>query len=102
MSFARLSSARRELQCVELILYQDRTFGEIDVLFENKVPARKFKYTKADRTSISSVCNPRLALTFMQSLPPVTSNQRRLILVKRESYRLSTLSRSRLRFGNRM
>jgi hypothetical protein len=30
---------------------QDRTFGEIDVLFEHKVPARKFKYTKADRKS---------------------------------------------------
>jgi SP family general alpha glucoside:H+ symporter-like MFS transporter len=30
---------------------QDRTFGEIDVLFEHKIPARKFKYTKADRES---------------------------------------------------
>jgi hypothetical protein len=29
--------------------YQDRTFGEIDVLFEHRIPARKFKYTKADR-----------------------------------------------------
>lgn len=28
---------------------KDRTFGEIDILFENRVPARKFKYTKADR-----------------------------------------------------
>jgi SP family general alpha glucoside:H+ symporter-like MFS transporter len=28
---------------------QDRSFGEIDVLFEHKIPARKFKYTKADR-----------------------------------------------------
>jgi hypothetical protein len=28
---------------------QDRTFGEIDVLFEHRIPARKFKYTKADR-----------------------------------------------------
>ncbi|ERS98119.1 MFS transporter, SP family, general alpha glucoside:H+ symporter [Sporothrix schenckii 1099-18] len=27
---------------------KDRTFGEIDVLFENKVSARKFKYTKVD------------------------------------------------------
>ncbi|MBE3048138.1 hypothetical protein IMZ48_37660 [Candidatus Bathyarchaeota archaeon] len=28
---------------------KDRTFGEIDLLFDNKVPARKFKYTKVDR-----------------------------------------------------
>ncbi|RSH89194.1 hypothetical protein EHS25_002306 [Saitozyma podzolica] len=28
---------------------KDRTFGEIDILFENKIPARKFKYTKADQ-----------------------------------------------------
>ncbi|KAK0648260.1 general substrate transporter [Cercophora newfieldiana] len=28
---------------------KDRTFGEIDLLFENKVPARKFKYTKVDQ-----------------------------------------------------
>ena len=27
---------------------KDRTFGEIDVMFENRVPARKFKYTKVD------------------------------------------------------
>jgi hypothetical protein len=32
---------------------QDRTFGEIDVLFEHKIPARKFKYTKADRESFA-------------------------------------------------
>jgi SP family general alpha glucoside:H+ symporter-like MFS transporter len=28
---------------------KDRTFGEIDLLFDNKVPARKFKYTTVDR-----------------------------------------------------
>jgi hypothetical protein len=28
---------------------KDRTFGEIDLLFDNKVSARKFKYTKVDR-----------------------------------------------------
>ncbi|RFU32139.1 hypothetical protein B7463_g4218, partial [Scytalidium lignicola] len=28
---------------------KDRVFGEIDVLFDNKVPARKFKYTKVDQ-----------------------------------------------------
>ncbi|KAK6906355.1 hypothetical protein L486_06082 [Kwoniella mangroviensis CBS 10435] len=28
---------------------KDRSFGEIDLLFENRVPARKFKYTKADQ-----------------------------------------------------
>ncbi|KAL2067834.1 hypothetical protein VTL71DRAFT_15932 [Oculimacula yallundae] len=28
---------------------KDRTFGEIDVLFDNKVPARKFKYTMVDQ-----------------------------------------------------
>lgn len=26
-----------------------RSFGEIDLMFENKVPARKFKYTTVDR-----------------------------------------------------
>lgn len=44
-----------------------RTFGEIDILFENKISARKFKYTKVDgkytasrsKTVISSIrrCN---------------------------------------------
>lgn len=29
---------------------KDRSFGEIDTLFANRVPARKFKSTKADRT----------------------------------------------------
>jgi hypothetical protein len=28
---------------------KDRTFGEIDLLFENNIPARKFKHTKVDR-----------------------------------------------------
>ena len=28
---------------------KDRPFGEIDLLFENGVPARKFKYTSVDR-----------------------------------------------------
>lgn len=28
---------------------KDRTFGEIDLLFDNKVPARKFKTTKVDQ-----------------------------------------------------
>ncbi|KAL3712473.1 hypothetical protein TMatcc_001172 [Talaromyces marneffei ATCC 18224] len=27
---------------------KDRTFGEIDILFENQIPARNFKYTKVD------------------------------------------------------
>jgi hypothetical protein len=34
---------------------QDRTFGEIDVLFEHRIPARKFKYTKADRESFAGL-----------------------------------------------
>jgi hypothetical protein len=33
------------------LITKDRTFGEIDVLFEHRIPARKFKYTKADRES---------------------------------------------------
>ncbi|EWG48666.1 MFS transporter, SP family, general alpha glucoside:H+ symporter [Fusarium verticillioides 7600] len=33
---------------------KDRTFGEIDILFENRVPARKFKYTKADQFALES------------------------------------------------
>lgn len=28
---------------------KDRTFGEIDLLFENKIPARKFRTTAVDR-----------------------------------------------------
>ena len=32
---------------------KDRTFGEIDLMFENKVPARMFKHTKVDRKLIS-------------------------------------------------
>ncbi|WWC63759.1 uncharacterized protein I303_106364 [Kwoniella dejecticola CBS 10117] len=31
-----------------------RAFGEIDILFENHVPARKFKYTKADQFAQSA------------------------------------------------
>jgi SP family general alpha glucoside:H+ symporter-like MFS transporter len=31
---------------------KDRSFGEIDTLFENKVPARKFKYTKVDQFAL--------------------------------------------------
>ena len=34
------------------LINKDRTFGEIDILFENRITARKFKYTKADRKSI--------------------------------------------------
>ena len=34
---------------------KDRTFGEIDLLFDNRVPARKFKYTKVDRESPSRI-----------------------------------------------
>lgn len=30
---------------------KDRSFGEIDLLFEAKVPARKFKYTQVDQFS---------------------------------------------------
>lgn len=33
------------------LINKDRTFGEIDILFENRITARKFKYTKADRKS---------------------------------------------------
>ncbi|CAK7223835.1 hypothetical protein SBRCBS47491_005342 [Sporothrix bragantina] len=33
---------------------KDRTFGEIDLLFENKIPARKFKYTKVDQFAIET------------------------------------------------
>lgn len=31
---------------------KDRSFGEIDLLFDNKVAARKWKYTNVDRKSI--------------------------------------------------
>ncbi|KAL2111627.1 hypothetical protein VUR80DRAFT_9700 [Thermomyces stellatus] len=33
---------------------KDRTFGEIDLLFDNKVPARKFKHTKVDQFAQNS------------------------------------------------
>lgn len=32
---------------------KDRSFGEIDLLFEHKVHARKFKSTKVDRKCLS-------------------------------------------------
>ncbi|KAK5700737.1 hypothetical protein LTR97_005254 [Elasticomyces elasticus] len=38
---------------------KDRTFGEIDLLFENKISARKFAKTKVDRESCDSAL-PRL------------------------------------------
>jgi SP family general alpha glucoside:H+ symporter-like MFS transporter len=34
---------------------KDRTFGEIDLMFDNRVPARKFKHTRVDRKSRTSV-----------------------------------------------
>lgn len=34
---------------------KDRSFGEIDLLFEHKVPARKWKSTKVDRKSPESL-----------------------------------------------
>lgn len=34
---------------------KDRTFGEIDLLFEYKIPARKFKTTKVDRETQPSI-----------------------------------------------
>lgn len=43
---------------------KDRTFGEIDLLFENNVPARKFKYTKVDRKLIP----PQIVLYLSQDL----------------------------------
>lgn len=36
---------------------KDRTFGEIDLLFDNKVHARKFKYTKVDRECLPLFAN---------------------------------------------
>lgn len=33
---------------------KDRTFGEIDLLFDNHVPARKFKYTTVDQFAVNS------------------------------------------------
>lgn len=38
---------------------KDRTFGELEVLFENRVPARKFKTTKADQ--FAQISDPRFA-----------------------------------------
>lgn len=31
---------------------KDRTFGEIDLMFDNHVPARKFKYTTVDQFAV--------------------------------------------------
>lgn len=36
-----------------------RTFGEIDLLFDNHVPARKFKYTAVDQFSQSNVVDEK-------------------------------------------
>lgn len=32
---------------------KDRTFGEIDLMFDNHVPARKFKYTTVDQFAVN-------------------------------------------------
>lgn len=39
---------------------KDRSFGEIDLLFEHKVSARKFKYTNIDRESQNCTCSVRV------------------------------------------
>jgi SP family general alpha glucoside:H+ symporter-like MFS transporter len=58
---------------------KDRTFGEIDILFENKVPARKFKYTKADRECcFSSSTRTAFRLSLMSSSEFVQSDDQRL------------------------
>ncbi|KAK2596063.1 hypothetical protein N8I77_013571 [Diaporthe amygdali] len=33
---------------------KDRTFGEIDLMFDNRVPARKFKYTTVDQFAVGT------------------------------------------------
>lgn len=50
---------------------KDRSFGELDILFENKVPARKFRTTKADREWFSSI-------TTDKQNSPRTEKQRRM------------------------
>lgn len=44
---------------------KDRTFGEIDLLFDNHVPARKFKYTKVNRKPFF----PPMASLLMRKTP---------------------------------
>lgn len=38
---------------------KDRSFGEIDLLFENHISARKFKHTSVDRKLAFAVCHSR-------------------------------------------
>lgn len=57
---------------------KDRSFGEIDLMFENQVPARKFKYTKVDRMwsfHLSSIVH--IANTDEQSSPSPRSRWKR-------------------------
>jgi len=52
-------------------------FGEIDLLFENRVPARKFKSTKVDRKLKAIPCAPEKQLTDIlgQSSPMALSSK---------------------------
>lgn len=60
---------------------KDRTFGEIDLLFENHVPARKFKSTKVDRTLLPArhCIEEMLTFVFPQSLRTAPSSRPRRI-----------------------
>ncbi|KAK3314542.1 general substrate transporter [Apodospora peruviana] len=49
---------------------KDRTFGEIDLLFENKVSARKFKYTKVDQFAHQNSLNSKLEVEARESVDP--------------------------------
>lgn len=44
---------------------KDRPFGELDLLFENHVPARKFKTTSVDRKSHYTLDFKRSKLTLI-------------------------------------
>ncbi|KAB5523173.1 putative MFS alpha-glucoside transporter [Coniochaeta sp. 2T2.1] len=46
---------------------KDRTFGEIDILFDNRVPARKFKYTKVDQFAQQRDYSSKLGREGLQS-----------------------------------
>jgi SP family general alpha glucoside:H+ symporter-like MFS transporter len=70
---------------------KDRSFGEIDILFENKISARKFKYTKADRESGGPSISP--SADFRQSSGWTRSRWRLSGMRKQRSTTPSSLDR---------
>lgn len=67
---------------------KDRSFGEIDIMFDNRVPARKFKYTRVDRKSSNK-------LKLIWTLADMCW-QNSLSRLPRQAARLETIPRRRM------